>query len=294
MAGIVVGYDGSADAGAALEWAVREAWMLRVPLTVLLAWDRGHLPSALARAVEEEGEQATEEAVLRVLHTAVERAAGQRRPAELIEKVEHADAARALLQATAGADMLVLGLHGANRKQRLLAGNVADICLHRATVTTVVVRAGHLDQSGPVVVGVDGSAASIQALRLAAGRARARGAALRVVHAWTPVPAIYAGTNGFDEPVFEKAANVLLEHCVDQVREETLGLHVEPVLVRDSPARALIRQSINAGLLVVGSHGHGALAEMLLGSASHHCVHHAACPVAVVRATDEAHATGSG
>ncbi len=286
MAGIVVGYDGSADAEAALQWAAWETRTSPEPLTVLLAWDRRHLPPALARAVEEEGEQATEEAARRVLHSAVERVAGRRGVAEIVEKFEHAGAARSLLQAGAGADMLVLGLHGANRKQRLLAGSVTDICLHTAAVTTVVVRAGRLEQTGPVVVGVDGSAASIQALRVAAQRARARKAALRVVHAWTPVPSIYAGNNGLDESVFEKAARVLLDDCLDQVRQETLDLRVESVLAKEGPARALLRQSAGASLLVVGSHGHGTLTEMLLGSVSHHCVHHAACPVAVVRTAD--------
>lgn len=286
MVEIVVGYDGSADAGAALQWAIGEARATQDSLTVLLAWDRNHLPTNLARTVAEEGEQATEEAAGRVLQTAVQDAAGGTRPVGMVERLERGDAAHVLLQAAAGADMLVLGLHGANRKQRLLAGSVTDVCLHRAAATTVVVRSGRIRPDGPVVVGVDGSVASIRALRAAAELARKRQAPLRVVHAWTPVPGIYAGTNGFDEPVFEKAARVLLDHCVDQVREETVGLQVDPVLVRDVPARALLRQSNVASLLVVGSHGHGMLADVMLGSVSHRCVHHAACPVAVVRTTD--------
>jgi len=287
MGGIVVGIDGSADADAALEWSMAQARSRQCPLTVLLAWDPQHCPPAVTGMAGLASEHDTEAAAYRVLHTAIRRAADPRRPTALVEKVERGDAGKVLQAAAAEADLLVLGLHGANRKHRLLAGSVTERLLHRTGTTTVVVRAGaaRLDGpvAGPVVVGVDGSDASIRALRQAVIQARAQQAVLRVVHAWLPTymmdPDALAGV---DATVFEKSAQAVLDDCLDQVHEDTLGLRVEPVLVADAPGRVLVRQSADASLVVVGSRGRGELAELMLGSVSHRCVHHAACPVAVV------------
>jgi len=291
MGGIVVGVDGSADADAALRWSMAEAQRRTGPLVVLLAWDPRHCPPAvtgMANVADELGtapdDHDTEAAAYRVLHTAIRRATDRQRPSAVVERVERGDAAQLLLTAAADKDMLVLGLHGANRKHRLLAGSVTDRCLQRAWVTTVVVRAGQSRPHGPVVVGVDGSVSSLQALRQAAAQARSRHATLRVVHAWMPIPLMSPGSfGGVDVTTFEKAASALLDDCLDQAHEDLAGLRGEPVLVEDAAAHALIQQSGDASLLVVGSRGHGGFTSLTLGSVSHQCVHHAACPVAVVR-----------
>ncbi|SNQ50893.1 conserved hypothetical protein [Frankia canadensis] len=140
---------------------------------------------------------------------------------------------------------------------------------------------------GGIVVGVDGSADADAALRWSMAEARRRKAPLVVLLAWDPrhcPPAVTGMAGGVDVTAFEKAARALLDDCLDQAHEDTVGLRVEPVLVEDAPARALIGQSGDASLVVVGSRGRGGFTSLTLGSVSHQCVHHAACPVAVVRA----------
>ena len=138
-----------------------------------------------------------------------------------------------------------------------------------------------------VVVGVDGSRASEAALAWATRYADAMGARLRAVLAWHYPSA--AGT----PPVGVAPASVTSE--VEQSRHEILdkaiaatcgdepALEIERRVVYGHPAQALIDESKEADLLVVGHTGHGVFIGMLLGSVSTHTVTHASCPVTVVR-----------
>jgi nucleotide-binding universal stress UspA family protein len=145
--------------------------------------------------------------------------------------------------------------------------------------------------TGRIVVGVDGSPASEAALRFAAEEARFRGATLRVVHAWriplsvaAPEPSILGYAVLPEASVeemratFEEEAKRLLDSAVEGIE----GLDVEPLLVEDAPAQALIRASADADLLVVGSRGRGGFKGLLLGSVSQQCAHHSSCPVVIV------------
>ncbi len=141
-----------------------------------------------------------------------------------------------------------------------------------------------------VVVGVDGSAESIAALRWAARYATAAGARVRALLAWH-----YPGAAG--GPPIEKAPKAVHDQT-DAQMHETLDAAIakayegqEPTGVEKStayghPAQALIDASREADLLVVGHKGHGAFTGMLVGSVSIHCVTGAFCPVVVVRAGD--------
>ncbi len=114
---------------------------------------------------------------------------------------------------------------------------------------------------GDVVVGVDGSEASADALRWAVRYARMTGATVRAVTVWHyPASFGWAPTTAIPEMDLEGDARQALKETLEQV----VGAE-------------------DADLLVVGSRGHGAFAGMLLGSVSEHCVHHATCPVVVIR-----------
>jgi nucleotide-binding universal stress UspA family protein len=138
-----------------------------------------------------------------------------------------------------------------------------------------------------VVVGVDGSPASEAALAWAARYADAIGARLRAVLAWH-YPSAAGGP-----PVGVAPASVTSEveqsryEILDQAIAATCGdepaLEIERKLVYGHPAQALIDESKEADLLVVGHAGHGGFRGMLLGSISTHSVTHASCPVTVVR-----------
>jgi nucleotide-binding universal stress UspA family protein len=132
-----------------------------------------------------------------------------------------------------------------------------------------------------IVVGVDGSESSKQALQWALQQARRTGAALRVVTSWSmPMVAGYVPPPPFD---LESGARQIVDEAVAEVAGEDAPVSLEKVVVKGPAAAVLLQASSGADLLVVGSRGRGAFAGMLLGSVSTHCVNHASCPVVVVR-----------
>ena len=133
--------------------------------------------------------------------------------------------------------------------------------------------------AAPVVVGVDGSEGSQRALRWAAEYARMSGAPLQAVMAWD-LPTNYGMPANYDDVDFTKEAEAKLEQTLAAVGD--LGA-VQQRVEQGHPAAVLVSASEHARLLVIGSHGHGVFAASLLGSVSHKCIHHAHCPVVVVR-----------
>jgi len=139
-----------------------------------------------------------------------------------------------------------------------------------------------------IVVGVDGSDASKDALRWAVEDARARGAEVVALHAYeVPVPAPHAvPSSPVDLPALVAEAHDSAQQFVTSVVDEVVGnavtVDVAPIAVEDAPAKALLDVSRDADLLVVGSHGHG-LSGLFLGSVSLECAQHAACPVVIFR-----------
>lgn len=148
--------------------------------------------------------------------------------------------------------------------------------------------------AGRIVVGVDGSELGQAALEWAAEEARRRDAKLVVVHAWTFVPPapiaepgmlpIPAGDLAADLELERNAAEAVLDEAIERV--DTQGIEVERRLVEDSAGEALVQEAAGADLLVVGSHGYGAIAGVLLGSVSRYVEKHAPCEVKIVRAAD--------
>jgi nucleotide-binding universal stress UspA family protein len=141
-----------------------------------------------------------------------------------------------------------------------------------------------------IVVGVDGSEASKDALRWAVEDARARGAEVVALHAYeAPVPAPEAvPVSPVDLPALiaevHDDAQQFVTKVVDEVVGNAVSVDVAPIAVEDAPAKALLEASRDADLLVVGSHGHG-LSGLFLGSVSLECAQHAACPVLIYRAS---------
>jgi nucleotide-binding universal stress UspA family protein len=139
---------------------------------------------------------------------------------------------------------------------------------------------------GRIVVGVDGSDSSNAALAWAVRQAALTGARVDAVHAWHN-PAGYSYGYGYAMMLpavdLEKFARQPLDEAIAAVADLAPGVEIRPVLVEDNPARALLDAAKDADLLVVGSRGHGGFTEALLGSVGQHCVHHADCPVVVIR-----------
>ena len=130
-----------------------------------------------------------------------------------------------------------------------------------------------------IVVGVDGSEPSSEALDWALSLARITGAVVHVVQAWlAPVSYGYPDVTAFRGDV-EHNLRLMVK------RAEPADLAVTVELVDGAAAHVLVEASRDADLLVVGTRGYGGFTGLLLGSVSAQVVHHAACPVVVVPPT---------
>lgn len=138
-----------------------------------------------------------------------------------------------------------------------------------------------------IVVGVDGSDSSVQALRFAARLAPALDARIHAVACWD-FPQMYAGYVPPDFDAFEAAAARTMTEALGKAFGPDAPVSVTQELVRGPAPAKLIEAGADAALLVVGRRGHGGLMGMHLGSVSSACVSHAACPVLVVH-TDGSH-----
>ena len=285
MGRIVVGVDESAGAATALRWAVRESDARDWPLTAVLAWDfvNQHYPTGQKRF-----DPAYREAdALAALNASVAGAVGTRRAATIEHTVVCELAASALLDASDGADLLVVGARGLGGFRALLLGSVSQQCLHHATCPLAIVREAVDevgDTSGRIVVGIDGSETARRAFQWAVDAGRLYQTPVEVVLAWgyfhsvgDPfVPIAFAS-----DPLPDKARRTI-DSFVDSVDTSGLPAPVTRTVSSGTAAAAILHAAEGADLVVVGSRGLGGFTGLLLGSVSHQIVHHAKCPVVVV------------
>jgi nucleotide-binding universal stress UspA family protein len=141
-----------------------------------------------------------------------------------------------------------------------------------------------------IVVGVDGSMGSADALRWAMAEASLWNVPLAVVHSWyTPYPIEPWGVvvTPDERAVFIDEARTLMAKMIDEALTggAPSPAEVVPLPIEDAAGPALIHASEEADLLVVGSRGRGGFTALLLGSTSLHCLHRASCPVTLVPAS---------
>jgi nucleotide-binding universal stress UspA family protein len=139
-----------------------------------------------------------------------------------------------------------------------------------------------------VVVGVDGSECARVALEAAAQEAALRKARLRIVSAWDIAPAVYSGgfAPGFDQETidaFRESAETVVRDALAEAKRLQPALEAEGRTREGQAAEVLLDEARDAALIVVGNRGRGGFASLLLGSVSQQVVHHAPCPVLVVR-----------
>lgn len=285
-----MGVDGSGTSERALQWAAREAELAEAVLDVVHAW----LPVYPLAARDLFDDQALlEDAAHHQLLDAVARVRsdvpGLTRVRERLE-LEHP--ATALLAAAEGADLLVVGTRGRGGFAGLLLGSVSQRCLTHAPCPVAIVPPSSDGDpaSGRIVVGVDGSPASYDALGWAATEARRRSAHLDLVHAWVipellvPTGAVFVG----EAEELERASTTVLDAAAAWLvaaseEDEATPPEHELRSVAGSPAGALLDQARDADLLVLGARGLGSFRGLLLGSVSQQCASHATCPTVVVR-----------
>ncbi len=143
--------------------------------------------------------------------------------------------------------------------------------------------------TGNVVVGVDGSEPSLNALRWGAFIASATGSTLVVASVWQPTPAFGLVSEGWgaspaviDPDALSREA---LDAAVGSVFGDTPPVELDRRVLRGNTAQVLLELSTDARMLVVGSRGHGGFASLLIGSVSAACTEHATCPVLVIHGT---------
>ena len=133
-----------------------------------------------------------------------------------------------------------------------------------------------------IVVGVDGSAPSRAALAWAVGQAKLTGAEVEAVTAWE-FPTTYGYPMTPLGVSWDDLAQQTAGAAIAEVTGQAQAVRITGQVLEGNAAQVLVKESAGADLLVVGSRGHGGFVEALLGSTGQHCVHHATCPVVVIR-----------
>jgi nucleotide-binding universal stress UspA family protein len=143
-----------------------------------------------------------------------------------------------------------------------------------------------------LVVGVDGTAAGVAALRWAVDQARATGARVLAIAVTEPPPLVVGGPevggglvaqNLLDADQLTAAADAWLSEAIAALPADA-GQFVDREVRRGDAATVLLDAAHDADLLVLGNHGRGAIAGMLAGSVAQRCVHHPICPLVLVPA----------
>jgi nucleotide-binding universal stress UspA family protein len=279
--GVVVGFDGSAASARALEWAVCEANIRGVPLTVCHAWEVPLSVHDITPATTEPTRRAAKRTLARGIEVAGRHASGVPVRGRLLT----GPAAPALAYASENAELLVAGTRGAGGSAWLGLGSVSSQLTTHARCPVEVVRGDGSWRGGGIVVGVDGSSSSQNAAGFAFEEAALRGVPVTALcSCWEPSVPEHALQRALDIGEMRRAATQRAELVIEQWREKFPEVSVTPVFVMDAPREALQAAAQSAGLLVVGSRGLGGIPGLLLGSVSQAVLEQAPCPVAVIRA----------
>jgi len=292
---IVVGFDGSTGAHAALSWALAEARMRHAPVRLVYA-----APSSTVQLIPPFGAYALpdvddrRQAGRQTLDAGVAAAATQAPEVTVDTELTDATPPVALLTGSADSEMVVVGSRGLGGFSDLLVGSTSVQLATHASCPVVVIRPsqqprpGQAQSAAGVVVGVDGSDISTEALGFAFEEAAMRGVGLTAVHAWQSAyfdsPAATAQTPGSvvaDE--FAASEMRVLNESIRIWTEKLPAVTLARRVVHGDPVTTLVEASTRADLVVVGSRGRDGFRALLLGSVSHAMLHHAHCPVAVVR-----------
>lgn len=263
---IVVGVDGSPGASRALDWALSWAESVGAPVRVVAA---EAVPPG--RTAGSPGLGGTARAIIEA-ETSRLREAGTDGGVEAEALVAHP--VSALIAESQEAGAVVVGTRGRGAYQGNVIGSIAGAVAASAHCPTVVLPPGAPDRhaaEGPIVVGFDGSEASLGAARLAVSAASAEGREVVLIQA-------EIGATSPDEP---------LDHIAEDLRSEHPDVTIELRATAEDAAEALTAASQEAAFVVVSSHGHRGVPGFLLGSTARALVQTAQSPVIVLTGRSE-------
>jgi nucleotide-binding universal stress UspA family protein len=274
---IAVGTNDSAQSQAAVLWAARRAHRANLPLVILHVVDDRWIaePYPWFGTLQQAGEE--------LLKTAAGRLEGSV-PITPATEMLTGSVGGSLAKYSKKTSMMVIGSGSGH-----LGGTLADRALQVATAAKVpvaVIGTQDLEGRTGVVVGVDGSAESTQAVAFAAAEADRNGDELTVVYAVNvPDPVVDAGlTPSALADLIVDEERIVLSETVAGLKEDYPDLTVHQRLVSDrGPVDALVNAAAGARLLVVGSRGRGAFKRLLLGSTAHGVLKHLPCPTIITR-----------
>jgi nucleotide-binding universal stress UspA family protein len=271
----------------AVDWAARDAAMREVPLKlvhvlnppVVMAFPDVPMPPGFVEWQEEEGRKLLEAAV----KTAEEATAGS--GVEISSEMIAGPSVPSLVDLSTDAQLIVVGSRGRGALARGLLGSISTGLVHHAHCPVAVIRdedplIPHPSKA-PVAVGIDGSPASEKAIGIAFEEASFRGVDLVAVHSWSDTGVFEFP--GADWSTLQAMGEETLSERLAGWQERYPDVLVRRVVAADHAARQLLEEADQAQLLVVGSHGRGGFAGMLLGSVSTAVVHAARMPVIVAR-----------
>ncbi|MEU8421066.1 universal stress protein [Micromonospora sp. NPDC048835] len=285
-AAVVVGVDGSEAALRAVRLAATEAARRHRPLRIVhgFIWPLLHVPVSPAPDAPPGGglRHRAEELVEAAVREAEATVPGLSTSGEIID----GEAAAVLVGESPGAALIVLGDRGLGGFSALVVGSVAVQVAAYADCPVFVAR-GTQRPDAPVLVAVDGSEASRRAADFAADTAVSLGVPLLAVHAYH-----HPGSSGpgdmqplvYDEAKLRGEQERMLAGWLTGLTEEHPGLRLTCQVVRGRTGSVLAEASRSTQLAVVGGRGRGEVTGLLLGSVSQSMLHHAECPVVVVRA----------
>jgi nucleotide-binding universal stress UspA family protein len=285
---VIVGVDGSPSGFAAVDIAADEARLRGVPLRVVHAFGgrQARMPG-VTPPPEMSGRRLT--GLVHGVPTEAERRARERVPGlDVTRSVVSGEPLEVLTIESRSASLAVVGSRGLNSFSSLLLGSTAVHLAAHGHCPLMVVR-GRSSPTGPVLLAVDGSEAGEAAVAFAFAEAALCGAPLVALHVWNT-----RSERALDDPLdpmhivvdvgrLEEAQQELLDGTLAPHRAAHPEVEVQPRLVRSRIRAALLEASGEARLVVVGARGRGGFQGMLLGSVSQALLHHADCPVIVVR-----------
>lgn len=281
---IVVGVDGSEASDTALEWATRTAMLEGLDLSVVGAADLLHSSYNPSIVIPEGVVDASTREAAAVVHEAVSRARDHSEGIAVDGRTMSGSASAVLTQESAHASLTVVGTRGLSGVKGLFLGSVSiSVAAHAASPVAVVAGAAG---TGPVIAAIDGSPLTERILDVAFHQAALRETGLLVVHSWTDLSSEVIRDYDVDtDRLFAAAdeAHALITTWIDRVGPAHPKVHVERIVAADGAAHRILDAASDARLIVMGSRGRGGFAGLLLGSTSQAVLHHASCPVLIVK-----------